>query len=126
MGRRGAWRYVQQERERKERQRSNPIWRGVGCLLIILMGVLGYAFAGWFLTADLVYLPPQAINPPDPIPAFLRGGNLIRWVVTLLFMLTAFGVLNFIWAILFPVKPGEFDLPTPRTSPAKRRNKRRR
>lgn len=126
MGRRGSWQHVQREREREERQRTNPIWRGVGCILAIVMGVLGYFFANWFLGAGLVYIPPQAINPAPPIPAFLGDGNLVRLVVAFLFMLTAFGVINFVWAILFPIQPGEYDLPTPRSSPAKRRQRKRR
>lgn len=126
MGRRSAWQYRQTERERMERERTNPVWRGVGCILVLVVGAIGYAFANWFLGAGLVYLPPEVINPPDPFPAFLRGGNAVRYVVTLLFMLTAFGVMNFIYAILFPIKPGEHDLPTPRSSPAKRRQRRRR
>lgn len=124
MGRRSAWQFAQHERERRERERVNPVWRGVGCVLIVVIGALGYAFAGWFLTSGLVYLPPELINPPDPIPAFLRNGNIVRVVVMLLFALTGFGVLNFIYALLFPVKPGEYDVRTPRTSPAKERNRR--
>ncbi len=126
MGRRGMWRYAQQERERRERQRTNPLWRGVGCLMVIVIAGIGYAFAGWFITSGLVYLPPNLLNPPDPIPAFLRNGNLVRYVVALLFMLTGFGVVNFVYAILFPVQPGEYDLPTPRHSPARDRRRKRR
>lgn len=124
MGRRGAWRDIQHERERQARKQTNPVWRGVGCLLVIVMGALGWAFANWFIAAGLIYFPPQLISPPDPIPAFLSGGNLIRIVATILFALTAFGVINFVYAILFPVKPGEHDLPTPRRSPATRRKRR--
>lgn len=126
MGRPGMWRYAQQERERRERQRTNPVWRGVGCIMVIAIAAIGYVFAGWFINSGLVYLPANLLNPPEPIPAFLRNGNLVRYVVALLFMLTGFGVVNFVYAILFPVKPGEYDLPTPRHNPAKDRRRKRR
>ncbi len=125
MGRRSAWQYRQQERERAERQRSNPVWRGVGCILLVVMAALGWGFGSWFVNAGLIYLPPQLLNPPSPVPAFLGGGNAVRVVMMLLFALTAFGILNFVYAILFPVKPGEYDLPTPRRSPASARRRRR-
>jgi hypothetical protein len=121
MGRRGSWQFAQKERERLESKRMNPVWRGVGCLMVIVIGVLGYAFAGWFIRQGFIYLPLEVINPPEPFPAFLRGGNLVRYVVALLFMLTGFGVVNFVYAVLFPVKPGEFDLPTPKRQRRKRR-----
>lgn len=121
MGRRSAWQGAQKERERLKSRRMNPMWRGVGCIMVIVMGALGYAFANWFILQGFVYLPPEAINPPDPFPAFFGGGNLVRLVVAILFMLTSFGVVNFLYAIFFPVKPGEYDLPTPKRRPRKRR-----
>lgn len=125
MGRRSAWAYRQAEREREARQRVNPIWRGVGCLLVIIMAVIGWFFASWFINSGLIYLPPQLLNPPSPFPGFLGGGNLVRLVVSGLFMLTGFGVLNFVYAILFPIKPGEYDLPTPKRKPPQRKGRKR-
>lgn len=121
MGRRSSWMFAQHERERLKARRMNPVWRGVGCILVIVIGFLGYLFANWFILQGFVFFPAQLINPPDPFPAFFRNGNLIRLTVALLFMLTSFGVLNFIYAILFPVQPGEYDLPTPKRERRKRR-----
>lgn len=126
MGRRSSWQFQQQERERRDSKRMNPMWRGVGCLLVIGIGVLGYLFANWFIVQNSInrwiFLPPEVINPDVPlIGSALAGGNLVRIVVALLFLLTAFAFMNFFYAILFPVKPGEHDLPTPR----KRRRPRR-
>ena len=126
MGRRSSWQFQQHERERKEAKRMNPMWRGVGCLLIVGIGALGYLFANWFLVQNAVnnwvFLPARIINPDVPvIGSALAGGNLVRIAVALIFLLFAFAFMNFFYAIFFPVRPGEYDLPTP-----KRRRKPRR
>jgi hypothetical protein len=104
----------------------NPVWRGVGCLLIVAIGALGYLFANWFLVQNVInrwiYFPPELINPDvRVIGDLLAGGNLIRFVVALTFLLFAFAFMNFFYAIIFPVKPGELDLPTPKRKRKPRR-----
>jgi len=126
MGRRSSWQFQQHERERKEAKRMNPVWRGVGCLLTVGIGALGVLFANWFLVQNAVnrwiFLPSALINPSaGGFSSILAGGNLVRVVVALTFLLFAFALVNFFYAIFFPVKRGEHDLPTP-----KRRRKRRR
>ena len=126
MGRRGSWEFQQQERDRREAQRMNPVWRGVGCLLTVGIGGLGFVFANWFLVQNVinrwVFLPAALINPSaGAFSSILAGGNLVRMVVALTFLLFAFALVNFFYAIFFPVKPGEYDVRTP-----KRRRKPRR
>jgi len=115
--------FGQQERERKKRRQMNPAWRGIGCVLVVAFGTLAWFFAGWFLTANAanrwVLLPREAINPPG-LPDFFAGGMLVRLIITVLALLLAFTVLNFIYAIMFPIKPGETDVP-----PLKRDRRRR-
>jgi hypothetical protein len=126
MGRRSSWQFQQHERERREAQRMNPVWRGVGCLLVVVIGVLGYFFANWFLVQNSInrwiFLPNAVINPNIPLVGDLfSGGNLVRIVVALAFLLFSFAFVNFFYAIAFPVKPGEYDLPTPKRKGKKRR-----
>ena len=126
MGRRSSWQFQQHERERRAAKQMNPAWRGVGCLLIVAIGALGYLFANWFLVQNVInrwiYFPPALINPDVPaIGSLLAGGNLIRFVVALTFLLFAFAFMNFLYAILFPMKPGEHDLPLPKQRKRPRR-----
>ena len=126
MGRRSSWQFAQQERERKESQRMNPVWRGVGCVLVVVIGALGYLFANWFLVQNSinrwVFLPSGLINPNIPgIGDLLAGGNLVRIAVALMFLLFSFAFLNFFYAIVKPIQPGEHDLPTPKRRKKKRR-----
>ncbi len=119
MGRKSSWQFQQHEKERREAQRLNPVWRGVGFLLVIGIGVLGYLFANWFLVQNSIngwiFLPRAVINPKRPgVGDFLAGGNLVRIVVALTFLLFSFAFMNFFYAIAFPIKPGEYDLPLPK------------
>jgi len=120
---RDSWRYAAHERERLKKKRMNPVWRGVGCFLIVLVALGGYLFAGCFVRANAsqgwVYLPPELINPPWA--TFLGGGLLIQIATGLLFMLLSFGLMNIVYAIMFPLQPGETDVP-----PLKRQAPRRR
>jgi len=120
---RESYRYRQLDKEREERQRMNPIWRGVGCLMMVAFAVAGYAFSGWFLAANArngwVYLPPAAVQPPF-MPSWLPYGLTPRVVVGLLFLLMGFGLVSFVYAIMFPIKPSETDAPTPKRRKQKR------
>lgn len=126
MGRRGSWEFQKRERDRAEAKRLNPVWRGVGCLLTVGIGGLGFVFANWFLVQNAInhwiFLPAALINPSvGAFGSILARGNLVRIVVALMFLLFAFALVNFFYAIFFPAKPGEYDVRTP-----KRRRKPRR
>ena len=76
---RDTWRYAQHEREREAKRRMNPIWRGVGCVLLVALAVAGFLGAGWFLrenaARNLVYLPPELTRVP--YLTFLPDGILL-------------------------------------------------
>lgn len=110
---RDTWRYAQHEKEREAKRKVNPIWRGVGCLLLVALAVAGYLSAGWFLRENAVqgwvYLPPELTN--IPYLTFLPSGMVLQLAIALLFMLFGYGVLAIVYAIAFPIKPGETDAP---------------
>lgn len=116
---RDTWRFKQLDREREERKQIHPIWRGVGCLLSVLLGLGGFLFARWFLEQNFIYIPPQirvlSFAPWLPKDAIVLG------VVTLMAMLIGYGVINTIYAILFPIKPTDTDVEPVRTRRKKKR-----
>lgn len=113
MGRRESWEFADQAQAKAAARRLNPIWRGVGCVLLVLVSIAGYYFAEWFIQANeqngWIYLPPQLFYPPF-LTQLLGGGLLFKLVVAFIFMLFTFGVLNFVYALAFPIRPGEKDV----------------
>jgi hypothetical protein len=83
--------------------------------------IAGYFFANWFVRANAVngwiYIPRAAYYPS--FAPFLGNGLLIKLVVAFLFLLLSYGLMSFIYAVLFPIKPKEGDAPPPRRRPKK-------
>jgi hypothetical protein len=128
---RDTYRYRQLDKEREERNRIPPLWRGLGCLVISIITLLGYWFGGWFLQANLrngwIYLPRAALAPDLPtlfnfLEPVVDQGVMVRLVIAFLFMLAAYGLLAVAYAVGFPIKPRDIDAPMPR----KRRRKEKR
>ncbi len=120
---RDSWRFRQSDEEREKRKRMNPVWRGVGCFTVVLLTLTGYLFAGWFLMANLtnhwIYMPPEVLRPS--FAPWLPAGVLVQIVVAFIFMVMSYGALSLFYAIAFPIRPGETDVP-----PLKRPRRRRR
>ena len=122
---RDSYRFRSLDKEREKRDRLDPKWRGVGLILIALFATAGYFFAGWFLRANAengwMYMPQAALYPK--IAPFLGGGLLTKIIVGFLFMLLSYTVLSTIYAMAFPIRPGETDVSIDRK--AEKRKKRR-
>lgn len=121
---RDTWRYAQHEREREAKRRMNPIWRGVGCVLLAALAIAGFLAAGWFLrenaARNLVYLPPELTRVP--YLTFLPDGILLQLFIGFVVMLFGYGVLAFVYALAFPIKPSEVDAPPlKRSGPPRKR-----
>jgi hypothetical protein len=106
------------EEEHRWKGRLHPIWRGVGCIIIIALGVLGYFVSGMILEANFenqwVYIPPEIISPS--FAPWLPPGALLRIVVGLITVALGYTVVNVIYAVVFPIKLGETDVPPLRRS----------
>lgn len=117
MGRK-SFRYSDFDEESRGTRELHPAWRGLGCLLVVVIGVWSYILSGWFLSANAsngwVYVPPEIMNLP--FAPWLPEGALVQAVVALLITLFSFGIMNLVYGILFPLRRGEQDVP-----PLKRR-----
>ena len=121
---RESFRYRMLEEQRLKKKRLNPVWRGVGCLLMVVLTLGGYLFSNWFLVQNYVnnwiYLPPEVIRPSF-LPAWVPPGTMVSAIVALLFLVFSFGLVSLFYAIFFPLKLGETDVPPlPRTGPRRR------
>ena len=110
---RDTWRHQMHDKEREKKKEINPIWRGVGCFLIMVLSVGGYFFGDWFLLQNenngWFNLPQVLIEIPG-LP-WLPSGFLLNMLVAIVFMVVSFGLLNIVYALLFPLQPGKYDSP---------------
>jgi hypothetical protein len=103
--------------KKEEAKQLNPVWRGIGCLLIIGIFVASFGISTWFI--DRV---TDRANPPTLpqqikfLPAALRGmtaqfrgmlpwfGGIGRYVPSLFFALVVsvlmFGMVSLAWVII--------------------------
>jgi multisubunit Na+/H+ antiporter MnhB subunit len=119
---RDTWRHQMHDKEREKRKEINPVWRGIGCALMVVLSVGGYFFADWFLymneTNDWFSLPQGLIDIPG-LP-WLPSGILIKLAVALVFLIVSFGLINLVYAVLFPIQPGKYDSPPLKPPPRRK------
>ena len=121
---RESFKYQMLEEQRLKKKRLNPVWRGVGCFLMGLLALGGDLFSNWFLEQNYlnnwIYLPPEVYRPSF-LPAWVPPGTMVSAIVALLFLVFSFGLVNFFYAVFFPVKLGGTDVPPiRRTGPRSR------
>jgi hypothetical protein len=118
--------YTRQEVKEKPWE-VHPIWRGFGCILIILIPIMSYA-------AAVIVVRENLVNNWVNLPAELTGSFVIPYLgarvffadiaATLLFMFIGYGILVLIYSVMYrivgPSRYGPLDSP-----PIKRKPKRR-
>jgi hypothetical protein len=109
--------------------RIHPIWRGIGCLMLVIIPIMAYAGAVLLLEANTangwLYIPPE-LNVPPVIPYInymlpVTGATL---VAAILLALAGFGVLMMIYALMYSVvgpPKNPLDAPPERWEGRKRR-----
>jgi hypothetical protein len=111
-------RYVGEEEEYLKSKRMHPAWRGVGCMIIVILGILGYYLSGIILQANIenqwVYIPAELYAPA--FAPWLPPGTFIRIVVGLISVMLGYTVISLVYAILFPLRLKETDMPPMRKS----------
>jgi len=106
---RETWRFQKLDEERIKSKRLNPIWRGVGCVLVVVLGIVGFFFSGWFLGQGLVYIPRFSVR--IPLLTTINGLVIVQLIVSFLFMIFSYAIMSAIYAVAFPVQLGETDAP---------------
>jgi len=112
----------------------HPIWRGIGCLIIIIVPILSFAAANvtmpFFLNRGLI--PPELLGTPQlpdwlwyaPVLAqivrsmFVRPAIFAILLLTLVYILILGGIFSVIYAFMYrmtaPPKYGPMDAPPPK------------
>ena len=111
-----------------------PIWRGIGCLLMVLVPILSYAAAEVTMPffRDQGLVPRELLSTPQtpdwmriaPVVAqtyhflFGRPGILATLLLTVIYILFIGGVLSVFYAFMYqltaPSRYGPMDAPPPR------------
>jgi hypothetical protein len=124
------------QKYRKERQERpwiiHPVWRGIGCALILLIPIMAWYAAVLFFQTNKTIPLSYAISKPITIPysqvleidrilaifnRYTVSHNLIvgQFLLTVVFMFIGFGILSLIYAVFFkaagPSRYGPFDVP---------------
>ncbi|MBM3145388.1 MAG: hypothetical protein FJ010_10525 [Chloroflexi bacterium] len=114
--------------QEKEQQGMHPVWRGIGCILIVLMPVMAYAGAVELVKAN--YLKGWIRMPADlartvTIPYVGSIQNFYAYIaVGILLLVAGYGILTILYSILYsvmgPPKYGPTDAPPPRRMKSRR------
>jgi hypothetical protein len=108
----------------------HPIWRGIGCVMILIIPLMSYAAAVLLIEANFlsrwIVIPPELMVtvripylPFSPIP-HLYANLLVGLVLTVL----GFGALTILYTVVFRLSGGSFR--TPLDAPPVYRARRRR
>lgn len=120
--------YNPQSYQADRQEGVHPIWRGIGCVLMILIPILAYAGAVMLVQANLEqrWLPtPYALAQPVTLPYFGQVNYLYAYLlVAVVLSLIGFALLSLLYALVYSmIGPSQYG---PVDSPPIRRQKRRR
>jgi hypothetical protein len=121
--------YSNRSRQAERPWKIHPVWRGIGCLMMVLIPIMSYAGAVLLVQANLTYkwLPtPRDLAQTVSIPYLGEFPYLFaNLLVTGILMMAGFGVLTLIYSIVYrmigPPRYGPVDAPPDAYRPHKRR-----
>jgi hypothetical protein len=124
----------QQYQRQKEQKpwKINPVWRGIGCLLLLLVPIMSWYATELFLQSNQNIALPWELTKVVAIP-YTRIADIDRLILlingyfastgfvfgqlffTIIFSIIGFGVMAFLYAVLYrvagPPRYGPFDVP---------------
>jgi len=106
-----------------------PIWRGVGCLLIFLIPIFSYALADVLVATNILgkfrVIPPANLIRPIPLPFILPFGLHALTGLTIVFALALivimFALFTILYSLLFRPPKDPYEVAQPKRRPKKRR-----
>lgn len=128
---RDSFKFSSPDDELGKRGQLPPMWRGIGCIIIVSVVVFGYLLATWFIRENLVqnwiFIPAEAYNPHihPLIDRYIGRGMLVRLAITFVVMIFSYGIISSIYAVANPIEPKEMDVGPPSKRRARRWKKRR-
>jgi hypothetical protein len=112
-------RQFQQSQPLKPKQQMNPIWRGIGCIILLVLAIGGYLAAGFLLDLNqrdpfLPFAVPAnfSIVLIKGLPA-VPGRVLVQLGAMVLVDIFAYAFLVIVYGIINPPRLGPQDAPPP-------------
>ncbi len=101
-------------------QKLNPIWRGIGFIILVLLTVGGFWLAGYLLelnwqTPFLPFTVPQnfMVTLGYGLPK-LPGKLLVQLGATVMVDIIGYTLMVIAYGLVMPTRPGKTDAPQPR------------
>lgn len=124
----GRYERFEQPSMRKRPWKIHPIWRGIGCLMLVIIPVVAWAAAYEFmnLAPSLDWFPKAREMFVDiDLKIFVLPFSLGQLVFWILFMMLGFVIMTFAYTFVYrvagPPKYGPTDAPPPRRKKQRRR-----
>jgi len=116
----------------ERRWKINPIWRGIGCFLLLLIPIMAWFAAELFLDSGQQIIQSDSLYRPITVKfiniaeidmiiadfnAYSASNNLVggQFFITIIFTVIGYGLLAFLYAVLYrligPPRYGPFDVP---------------
>jgi hypothetical protein len=108
----------------------HPIWRGIGCIMLIIVPIMAYAGAVLLVEANFennwVPIPWDLMGPQNiPVLGITVNNLYANLAVAALLTILGYGLLMFVYSIVYsmmgPARYGPQDAPPVRSGPKKRR-----
>lgn len=113
--------------EKPKSQRLHPVWRGIGCISVIVFTVGVYALAGLLMRINypLVGVPPDITFQIGPVRLPIRDSHLdyttgdtytwhvswIRLAFTVVLDIILYGLIFVVYSLMHPIRLGPKDAP---------------
>ena len=122
---------------RREEKQVDPVWRGIGCIMIVVIPLMAYGIAtlvmgiavarNWPIPYQLMgypTMPKEMFLLPGlvPVGVWLQGQQNLYGILTLtlLFIIVIGALLSFVYALVYkafgPPLHGPLDVETPRVT----------
>ena len=118
--------------EKSEVKQTNPIWRGIGCLLLIIVPIVSFAISNLLFTSRIIQqyiaLPPalaRSLTLPgtEATVPFFYGSLALSLAISIAILAIFFIVYSFLYRILGPSPYGPTDVPPVRARSRVRRSR---
>ena len=122
----GKYRFASEQQVKERPYKVHPIWRGIGCVLMILIPLMSFAGASMLYDANLENrwfypIPPIKYVPNNSVDLVWTLG--LTLIISILGFVLFFVIYSFIYRFAGPSKYGPLDAPPVRPRRKSRRSR---